>query len=344
MSATQVITATTAPKVQHVGQATWRETRPTEPIPQFLIDEAKVETRQSFDAKRHLRYEPPSKIYTMKEIGLQGQGISPVAVTAPFQLFTEEAIKQMRAAIFSQPVLDNCLYMSEFVKSTLRGMGSARAPFTCDAWNSPEVLAKVSEVAGIELVPALDYEITAINISVNDQTVLNFNAPKTDEDEYPGFAWHRDSYPFVCVTMLSNCVGMTGGETALKTAWGEIMKVRGPAMGTAVVMQGRYIEHQALKAIGGRERISMVTSFRAKSPHVKDECVLTGVRPISNLSELYGQYTQYRLEVLEERIRDRLKKEQWRELAKRSFDIADVKTFLTEQKEFIESMMEELIE
>lgn len=74
-----------------------------------------------------------------------------------------------------------------------------RAPFTLDAWNSPEVLAKVSEVAGIELVPAMDYEIAAINISVNDQTVPIFNAPKTDEDEYPAFVWHRDSYPFVFV-------------------------------------------------------------------------------------------------------------------------------------------------
>lgn len=109
-------------------------------------------------------------------------------------------------------------------------------------------------------------------------------------------------------------------------------------------MQGRYIEHQALKSFGGRERISMVTSFRAKSPHVIDECVLTGVRPISNLSELYSQYTQYRLEVLEERIRDRLKKEQRSALAKRDFDIADARAFLTQQKKFIESMIEELIE
>ena len=109
-------------------------------------------------------------------------------------------------------------------------------------------------------------------------------------------------------------------------------------------MQGRYIEHQALKAYGGRERISMVTSFRAKSPHVRDESVLTGVRPISNLSELYSQYTKYRLEVLEERVRDRLKKEQYREFAKRPFEIAEVRTLLTEQKEFIESMLEELIE
>lgn len=125
MSATQVITKTAAPKVHHVGQATWRATRPKEPIPQFLVDEAKVQTKGSFNAERHLNYEPPSKIFTMKEIGLEGQGISPVAVTAPFQLFTEEAIRQMRAEIFSQDVLDNCLYMSEFVKCTVRGMGSA---------------------------------------------------------------------------------------------------------------------------------------------------------------------------------------------------------------------------
>ncbi|CAG7919373.1 unnamed protein product [Penicillium olsonii] len=333
-----------APKVHHTGLTAQRATRPTEPIPQFLIDGAKVETKQTFDAARHMSYQPPSKIYTMKEIGLEGQGISANAVTAPFQLFTEEAIKQMRAEIFSKDVLENCQYMSAFVKSTIRGMGSARAPFTCDAWNSSAVLAKVSEVAGIELIPAMDYEIAAINISVSDQSVPIFNAPKPDEDKLPAFAWHRDSYPFVCVTMLSDCVGMTGGETALKTASGEIMKVRGPAMGTAVVMQGRYIEHQALKAYGGRERISMVTSFRAKCPHVRDESVLTGIRPISNLSELYTQYTRYRLEVLEDRVRDRLRKEPYRNIAKREFDLEGMRTFLAEQKDFIESMLEELVE
>lgn len=74
----------------------------------------------------------------------------------------------------------------------------------------------------------MDYEIAAINISVNNQTVAITN-PDNDND-LPAFAWHRDSYPFVCVTMLSDCTGMVGGETALKTASGEIMKVRGPAM------------------------------------------------------------------------------------------------------------------
>lgn len=124
MSTTQVMTQA-APKVHHVGLTTQRATRPTEPIPQFLIDGAKVETKQTFEANKHMNYQPPSKIYTMKEIGLEGQGISPNAATAPFQLFTEEAVRQMRAEIFSPAVLENCQYMSAFVKSTVRGMGSA---------------------------------------------------------------------------------------------------------------------------------------------------------------------------------------------------------------------------
>lgn len=109
-------------------------------------------------------------------------------------------------------------------------------------------------------------------------------------------------------------------------------------------MQGRYIEHQALKAFGGRERISMVTSFRAKSPLVRDETVLTGVRPISNVMELYSQFIEYRMEVLEERLRDRLRKERHREHAKRPFDVVDVKGFLTQQKEYLEATIAELIE
>lgn len=114
--------------------------------------------------------------------------------------------------------------------------------------------------------------------------------------------------------------------------------------GTAVVMQGRYIEHQALKARGGRERISMVTSFRPKNPLIRDEVVLTGVRAISNLPELYSQYTQYRLEVLEERIRGMEKKVRERERSGRKFDVSETRSFVNEQKQFLEAMLLELVE
>lgn len=95
-------------------------------------------------------------------------------------------------------------------------------------------------------------------------------------------------------------------------------------------MRGRYIEHQALKALGGRERISMITSFRPKDPLVKDQSVLTGVRSISNLNDLYTQWTEYRLEMLQERIRAKLKAERQRVATLRPFDVAGVKKFLAE--------------
>ncbi|KAE8377134.1 hypothetical protein BDV26DRAFT_305073 [Aspergillus bertholletiae] len=328
-----------------IGPATKKATRPSSTLPQSLIDGARISQKDTFDPKKHVNFQPPKRIYTMEEIGLEGQGISPHAGSEPFSLFTEEAIKQMRAEIFSDEVLADCQYSSTFNKHMVRGMGPARAPFTYDAWNNPEVLARISEVAGIDLIPSVDFEIANINISINNNTTQIVPEQQvTSNDELPAVAWHYDSFPFVCVTMLSDCTGMVGGETALRTSSGDIMKVRGPAMGTAVVLQGRYIEHQALKALGGRERISMVTCFRPKDPLVRDETVLVGVRGISDLSQLYTQYTEYRLELLEERLRLKQKEERRRVEAKRPFDIADIRQFLKEQKAFLESMLEEIIE
>ncbi|KAL1869040.1 hypothetical protein Plec18167_008043 [Paecilomyces lecythidis] len=323
-----------------VGPTTKKATRPTNKLPESLIDGAHVMEKETFDPKKHLNFQPPKRVYTMKEIGLEGHGISPVAISEPFPLFTAAAIKQIRAEVFSEPVLRDCQYASSFAKNMIRGMGRERAPFTCDAWSSRELLAKVSEVAGIDLVVSFDYEIANINIAVGEQDT----GDKLSDDSLSAFAWHYDSFPFVCVTMLSDCTGMVGGETAIRTPSGEIKKMRGPAMGTAVVMQGRYIEHQALKALGGRERISMVTAFRPKSPHVRDELVLTGSRAISNWSELYTDYVEYRLELLEERLRAKLKEERKRVAGKRPFNIPDMQLFLMEQKLFLESTMSELIE
>lgn len=70
----------------------------------------------------------------------------------------------------------------------------------------------------------MDYEIGQVNISVGDTTATI--RPKDDET---AFSWHRDSYAFVCVTMLSDCTNMTGGDTEIQTGWGETMKIRGPS-------------------------------------------------------------------------------------------------------------------
>jgi hypothetical protein len=127
-------------------------------------------------------------------------------------------------------------------------------------------------------------------------------AKKDDGEGASLVKYHRDAYPFVCVVMLSDTEGMIGGEvrfllfepifiafldsllsrvlnravltdyslaqTALKAADGSVLKVKGPSVGSAVVLQGRSIEHAALKAFTG-ERVTMVTSYRAKDPMVE---------------------------------------------------------------------------
>jgi hypothetical protein len=104
----------------------------------------------------------------------------------------------------------------------------------------------MSKLAGIEVVPVMDFEIGHINFSVKseEETRTELSAMIREKESFeqdegiagcpweadkPVVGWHEDSYPFVCVVMLSQCEGMIGGETALKTASGDILKVRGPS-------------------------------------------------------------------------------------------------------------------
>ncbi|KIW26222.1 uncharacterized protein PV07_09335 [Cladophialophora immunda] len=347
-----------------VGPTTKRPTRPTQQIPQSVIVNARNIVRQEFDPARHLNYVPPKKIISMADIGLEGAGISDTAVSEPFSLFTDEAIAQIRAEMFSEKVLEKCQFASSFASNMIRGYDERQAlfssrggpgirltwrhslaPFTFKAWYSPEVAKAVSEIAGIDLVPVMPYEIGHCNISVNNR--------KPDQAElermrnHPGesmeaFAWHRDSYPFVCVTMLSDCSDMVGGETVLRTGDGRTMKVRGPSMGSAVVLQGRYIEHQALKAFTGGERISMITPWRPRSPLVKDEIVLTTVRPISYQDDLYPQFAEYRLQTLIARLEWQLAQIRRHGQNGQKFDLEGVREFLGHQGGYINDTLAEM--
>lgn len=91
----------------------------------------------------------------------------------------------------------------------------------------------------------MDYEIAHVNISVKTEEQTQDEIAKIHqqrqffaedegiagcpwEDDKPVVGWHTDSYPFVCVLMLSDCTNMVGGETALRTGNGDVLKVRGP--------------------------------------------------------------------------------------------------------------------
>ena len=180
----------------------------------------------------------------------------------------------MREEIF-QPQVQNYQVSSNLAAAQLRGYAKKEAPFTYQAWTSPEVLAAVSKVAGLDLVVCMDFEIGHINLSSSthakedeqdgDKEQVTGSPADAPEKAKPIVDWHTDSYPFVVVTMLSDCTDMVGGETMLRKGDDTTLKVRGPQMGYSVLLQGRYIEHKALSAYGSKERITSVTSFRPKN-------------------------------------------------------------------------------
>ncbi|KAI8243592.1 hypothetical protein K4K57_004051 [Colletotrichum sp. SAR 10_99] len=316
----------------------------------------------TFNPDQHLAFvEDPTKL-TLKDISLpEDIGISPVACSEPFPLFTEEAIQTMRQEIFTTEVWENCLHSTSFAPCQLRGHCPKYAPFMDQAWNNPKTLEVISKVAGVDLIPNIQYEVGNINISIQKAASDEDRTAAKSGDNTSVTKWHYDAFPFVCVVMMSDATNMLGGETALKTGTGEVLKVRGPQMvsktsqclkdsplmllkGYAVILQGRYVEHQALAAIGGAERITMITSFRPRDPCVKDDSVLTSIRPISDLSELYYQWTKYRAQVVKARIEGMLRILEENHDAGRQTDVKGIKRFLKQNEEYLSITNAEVVE
>ncbi|KAF2174064.1 hypothetical protein M409DRAFT_48949 [Zasmidium cellare ATCC 36951] len=298
------------------------------------IDKAKVRTLKEntlsseFNATRHLNFEPPNEYYTLDKLGLSSTGsISPVAITASFPLLSDEGIRKARADLFRTEMLAKHKYVESKDPGVykLRGYGKD-ARFVYDMWTSKEMLAACSAAAGCELDVVFDYEIGHINVQLPpgvdeggedlERLLPPVDPPRqraevSDEEAAKAAeagianvtAWHNDSFPWVCVVMLSDPTGMKGGETALRKGDGSILKVRGPSKGYAVMMQGGLINHVALKTLGDGERITMVTSFRPRDPHAVDSSNLGNVKAVSEPGQLFTQWTLYRTAVLEERCR-----------------------------------------
>lgn len=75
-----------------------------------------------FNPKEHLAHEFPKHIHMMEDIDLPAKlGVSPVAISEPFQLFTEEAIDIMRAEVLSKEINDKFAYTSDIAPKQLRG-------------------------------------------------------------------------------------------------------------------------------------------------------------------------------------------------------------------------------
>lgn len=288
----------------------------------------------TFDPEKHLRVIAGGPVenhkfqntrrLTMEELGLSSKKqISPIGVSDPFPLFTDEAIDIMRLelleksnvleharAIFNSTGVDCC------VRGWVRKNKQVQKKFTFDAWNHPKTMELISTVAGTELKIVMDCDIAHTNISltsaeraqqerIDHQSEIALKT-KGGESMPAVVGWHTDSPPFVCVLMMSDTTNMIGGETFLRMGNGEIACVPGPRKGYAAILQGHLIQHLASKPRGATERITEVTSFIAKNPLAIEDSVLSTVKPEVNYSsrynEFYPEWIDYRVEILTKRL------------------------------------------
>lgn len=289
-----------------------------------------------FDPKLHLTYysaDPmqqqkfhDTRRLTMEELSLSNKNqISQVGVSDPFALFTDEAVDIMKMEILKKETFMEYARISRSSTSgrdcTLRGYvkdeDQVLCPFSYEAWTHPKTMELISIMAGVELEPVMEYEIAQANISVNSvenaekekEQHLRESSMRGDNDgqKIPAVVgWHYDSYPFVCVLMLSDTSCLIGGETYLRMGDSKVARVDGPQKGYACVLQGRLIQHLASKPIGGSERITSVTSYRAKNPLLHEGSVLSTVKPEVNwgsrYNTFYPEWIKYRSAIVKERI------------------------------------------
>jgi hypothetical protein len=176
---------------------------------------------------------------------LEKSPISEAASTDPFPFLSAEGVRAFRRELFSKDVLDHCSYKTRAGSVQIRGMAPRFAPFTYRFWTSPEVLGIVSNLVGVDLIPVMDQEICHTNVQLGPDGLEGVrHTPVDPPSAASGYKersnrdtgerasavvpWHRDSYPFVCVVMLSDTSTMTDGETEMQKGDGSTVKVRSP--------------------------------------------------------------------------------------------------------------------
>jgi hypothetical protein len=297
------------------------------------------------DPARHMNYKPPTEVITLRDLLLsEANSCSPVAITAPFPLFSLEGVTEMRKDIFRAEIVRKHAQVIRPGVYKMRGYAQD-APFVNEVWRHPDVVNACSQAAGVELQLQFDYEIGHVNVQLDGliehtevdailppaippKSAVGADMEKVKEETKQASVrdWHVDSYPWVCVCMLSNPEGMVGGETGLECGDGSMIKTKGSGVGWAVMMQGGCINHIALKAYGCAERITMVTSFRPGSPLANDMSTLNITNKSSRLEEFFPQWVSYRMEVLAARanaIRDEITRN-------KSMSVSDMKIKVNE--------------
>ena len=91
------------------------------PIIQPAVARSKTQDA-NFDPKQHLAFQKPEQVVMMRDIGYRDDtGVSPVAVSQPFRLFSDEAVEKFREEVLSEEVMSKCTWKSNLAACQVRG-------------------------------------------------------------------------------------------------------------------------------------------------------------------------------------------------------------------------------
>jgi hypothetical protein len=239
--------------------------------------------------------------------------------------------------------------------------GNQTATWVRDMWCHPAVTECISKAFGLPLkVLGRNGEVGYANIQLGPDGLDGVyklgevpsaplqveTAPTSQDDASMIDSWHRDSTQVVVVVMLSDTSTMIGGETAIRTGDGRILKARGGKMGSAVVMQGCHVQHAALRSSNAAERISMVTSYSFVNPDLDDSGTsLRSMTPEKHDTKFINQhFLLHKLERLRARIDNAIEKVKEGNANDEEVMREDVEPWVEEQIKFLKQTSWELFE
>jgi len=244
---------------------------------EYLADEP------GYDPSQHLAPELPAKTWTLADFAYSESDIasvaSPVAITTPFRLLSDEGVAAMRKVALA---LRDERVSGERTASFLTG-GVYRSKFLRDFCACPVVIEFLSQIAGTRLMP---------HSMPSQQIYINY-AP--EEVEKAVDTWHTDGIGFDIVIMASDPSSFDGGEfqffkgskfeaarllgtriedltdTHLTELPAErVESVTFPAAGYAVFQNGAMVVHRANRLRRVSERITLVPGYVARDVRCDD--------------------------------------------------------------------------
>ncbi|KZT32665.1 hypothetical protein SISSUDRAFT_993875 [Sistotremastrum suecicum HHB10207 ss-3] len=286
----------------------------------------------------------------LSDLGFEPTAYSPIAASKPFPLFTPEAVRRIRAEIVDHETLANHMFSDDNNPCVVRGHCPDKARFTYDAWTHESVKERVDQMAGIPITIVYDYEIGHTNIQLGPRGWAGLKAEpdmpsaegnlavdaEIEPTVYKVPNWHKDSYPFVCILMLSETSTFKGGNTFIRKADGTNLVCPLPPIGHAMILQGGLLDHAVSPTSASQERLSMVTSYRPSDPLQTDSCRLNTVRTVSEVPVLHKQWLDYRLKLLAERAT------KFAQTSDSQHLVEEMDRFIREQSNFLQESMKQM--